>query len=302
MSLLQLASGANRSLPPRARLKLAALVGFALVALVALVPASALADTLLSGFVPTDESPAGYDSVDATRDWAFRVDAPSTWVTSVEVSFERDDASVTDDLTFTIVDDDGGAPGSLVLGTVSVPASSVPVGELGWVTATFDEPVALGPDGSWVILSSNASGAYAYSFLSYRVDTRDNLAFGSGGSWASYRKPYAMPNRVFGSTTPPIIDSDGDGVPDDEDLFPDSDPSQTLVVGGVDLGIDNVALGGGATMLDLLTQAIDGGSNAGQSQSAVSTLLNEWKANGLISGQEKGQITAAVAHLVGRNR
>lgn len=123
---------------------------------------------------------------------------------------------------------------------------------------------------------------------------------------------------------PGPVDSDGDGVPDDEDAFPD-DPSEwadsdgdgvgdnadaypnsalsaTVTIDGVDLGVPNADLGGGATMLDVLSAAIAAEGTGGEVQSSVSALLNEWKAAGLISGRDQGRITSAVAKTRGGKR
>ena len=93
----------------------------------------------------------------------------------------------------------------------------------------------------------------------------------------------------------PVLDSDGDGVPDDQDAFPDSDLFPTVVVGGSDTGVGNHLFPNGATFNDLIAQAKTDASNHGEYVSAVSALTNDWKSVGLISGKEKGKIVSTVA-------
>ena len=53
------------------------------------------------------------------------------------------------------------------------------------------------------------------------------------------------------------VDSDGDGVPDDEDDCPDSDLGTTIVIDGCDTGVENQLLEDGCTMADLIAQCAD---------------------------------------------
>ncbi|WP_412063049.1 hypothetical protein [Rubrivirga sp. IMCC45206] len=92
-----------------------------------------------------------------------------------------------------------------------------------------------------------------------------------------------------------VADSDGDGVPDDEDPFPNSDLGPTVVVDGDDTGVGNHLFPTGATFNDLLGQCAADAATHGEFVSCVSHLTNEWKAAGLISGREKGRIVRAAA-------
>jgi hypothetical protein len=92
-------------------------------------------------------------------------------------------------------------------------------------------------------------------------------------------------------------DIDGDGIVNDDDLFPESDLSPSVIIGGVDLGIDNVLVDDGATMLDLISFVIAISSDHDELQSGISELTNEWKTAGLITGREKGLIQRTTAKL-----
>jgi len=93
------------------------------------------------------------------------------------------------------------------------------------------------------------------------------------------------------------LDSDGDGIPNDQDAFPDSDVSPTITIGGVDLGIENILFDDGSTMIDWLDFVIDESLTHDELQTGIAALTNEWKSEGLISGKEKGVIQRTTAKL-----
>jgi hypothetical protein len=101
--------------------------------------------------------------------------------------------------------------------------------------------------------------------------------------------------RDIGWTFP---DADGDGVADDEDCNPNSDTAPTIVIGGIDTGVPNTLFANGCTMSDLLSDLKDGVATHGDYVSAVAHLTNQWNADGLITGAQKGAIQSAAA----RNR
>jgi len=93
-------------------------------------------------------------------------------------------------------------------------------------------------------------------------------------------------------------DADSDGVVDDEDCNPNSDTAPTIVIGGIDTGVPNTLFPNGCTMSDLLSDLKDGAATHGDYVSAVAHLTNQWNADGLITGAQKGAIQSAAA----RNR
>jgi hypothetical protein len=100
--------------------------------------------------------------------------------------------------------------------------------------------------------------------------------------------------RDIGWTFP---DADGDGVADDEDCNPNSDTSPTIRIGLVDTGVPNTLFPNGCTMSDLLTQLQDPARNHGDYVAAVAQLTNQWVADGLITGTQKGAIENAAGRL-----
>lgn len=98
--------------------------------------------------------------------------------------------------------------------------------------------------------------------------------------------------RDVGWTFP---DADNDGVPNDEDCNPNSNSGPTIVIGGINTGVANTLFANGCTMADLIAQLAANSSNHGEFAAAVAHLSNQWAADGLISGREKGAIQSAAA-------
>lgn len=101
-----------------------------------------------------------------------------------------------------------------------------------------------------------------------------------------------LDNVAFGN---PIIDTDGDGYPDDEDSCPESNLSATVVISGCDSGVRNLLLEDGCTISDLIAVCAANASNHGQFVSCVAHLTNDLKKDGLISGKEKAAIQRCAA-------
>ena len=98
--------------------------------------------------------------------------------------------------------------------------------------------------------------------------------------------------RDVGWTFP---DADGDGVVDDEDCNPNSDVRPTIVLCDRNTGVPNTLFANGCTMADLIAQLAASSGNQGSFVSAVAQLTNQWVADGLITGQQKGAIQSAAA-------
>lgn len=90
-------------------------------------------------------------------------------------------------------------------------------------------------------------------------------------------------------------DSDGDGIIDDLDACPHSDLSPTVVIGGCDSGVPNTLFANGCTIADLIAQCAANASNHGKFVSCVAELTNMLKADGAITGKQKGAIQSCAA-------
>lgn len=102
--------------------------------------------------------------------------------------------------------------------------------------------------------------------------------------------------RDVGWTFP---DADSDGIANDEDCNPESDTRPTIFVGDIDTGVPNTMFANGCFMADLLADVAEGASTHGDFASAVAHLTNQWVADGLITGAQKGAIQRAAARFRG---
>lgn len=94
-------------------------------------------------------------------------------------------------------------------------------------------------------------------------------------------------------------DDDNDGIPDVEDPMQFSNIETTVNIDGCDYGVTNKMTTGdtyGMTMSDMIDALeSDEYRNHGAFVKAMNQLLNKWKAEGLISGKEKGLLTTCTA-------
>jgi hypothetical protein len=98
-----------------------------------------------------------------------------------------------------------------------------------------------------------------------------------------------LDNLCFGN---PVLDTDGDGVADDEDACSESDLGATVVIDGCDSGVSNALAADGCTISDLIGECAEGTSNHGQFVRCVAHLTNDLKKAGEISGADKGAINS----------
>ena len=100
-------------------------------------------------------------------------------------------------------------------------------------------------------------------------------------------------SRFYGIRLSPVSeppDSDGDGIPDDEDSCPESDLSTTVLIDDCNSEVDNTFFEYGCTISDLISECADGAVNHGNFVSCVAHLTNDLKKDGVITGSEKDAI------------
>ncbi len=149
-----------------------------------------------------------------------------------------------------------------------------------------DSPVFLGAD--QMALHPNQSKLYVSEPGALNVYDASN-----GSPLGSITDPAIVgPTGVCFSK---VVDSDGDGIPDDEDACPDSDLSPTVVIQGCDSEVANTLLPNGCTIADLIDECADSAGNHGEFVSCVAQLLNGLKDDGVITGKEKGSIQSCAA-------
>ena len=92
-----------------------------------------------------------------------------------------------------------------------------------------------------------------------------------------------------------VVDTDGDGVADDDDCNPYSDFNPTVVFEGCDSGVANTLFANGCTIADLTHACADDANNHGKFSSCVAAVTNDLKKDGEISGSGKGMIQSCAA-------
>ena len=157
------------------------------------------------------------------------------------------------------------------------------------------------PDGTTVVGSFGSFGYGLCDMTGNVWEWADNPVHDGvikGGAWASpasfcevsvYHTPNPldfMHDSIGFRAVNPITDSDGDGVPDDEDPFPNSDTSPTIIINGEDTGITNVLLEDGSTLSDLIGQVVE----ADHENQDIVGLLVWFKEEGWIDGSEMGRL------------
>ncbi len=170
----------------------------------------------------------------------------------------------------------------------------------------FDEPV-IGFAADW--RSTHSGGTLlAMEFDGTTINFEDHLpGNGTGFLGVIADNPFARVDfdtvtngaEAFGmdnlSFRVAVQDSDGDGIPDDEDACPNSDLSPTIVIGGCDSGVGNLLFEDGCTMADMVAECADGAVFHGQFVSCVALLAVQWRNAGLINDSEIGAIDRCAA-------
>lgn len=90
-------------------------------------------------------------------------------------------------------------------------------------------------------------------------------------------------------------DQDVDLVPDDVDCEPLSDLRPTVVIQGCDSGAPNHLFATGCTLADLIHHLAASADSRGTFVNQVANLTNQLKANGLLTGAQKGALQACAA-------
>lgn len=98
-----------------------------------------------------------------------------------------------------------------------------------------------------------------------------------------------------------VRDSDGDGIPDDEDAFPDSITDPTVVLFGKDSGVENRQYPDGSTLADLFAELPDPGElgNQGRYLKGLNGFLKDLQQDGLLSKNESKAIRKAAVSGLG---
>lgn len=123
-----------------------------------------------------------------------------------------------------------------------------------------------------------------------------------GGSPYYKAGPFGFSDDAVLTVVPPVIDTDGDGVPDGDENGQclSTDLAAPVSIGGIDSGIDNTFFAAsGCAVSDLVDNIVADCSNArnhGKFVSCVALGTNTLKSQGVLTGREKGALQRAAAH------
>lgn len=96
--------------------------------------------------------------------------------------------------------------------------------------------------------------------------------------------------EVHEGEEPPSNDTDGDGIPDDEDEFPNSDLSPTVVIDGADTGVENILFENGGTLADFINALAAEASDHGGFAGSVADLANALRKDGTLTNKESAAL------------
>jgi hypothetical protein len=90
-------------------------------------------------------------------------------------------------------------------------------------------------------------------------------------------------------------DTDGDGVPNEDDECPGSIITPTVVIGGCDSGVQNTVLPNGCTLADTIEECVAGATNHRRLVGCVAQVVKELKQDGVITRPERAAILRCAA-------
>lgn len=85
-------------------------------------------------------------------------------------------------------------------------------------------------------------------------------------------------------------DTDGDGIPDSEDMFTSSDLRPTVFIDGHDTGVENTLFENGATISDYISELAAQAEDHGGFVSSVAHLVNALKKDGVLTNKEAAEL------------
>lgn len=103
------------------------------------------------------------------------------------------------------------------------------------------------------------------------------------------------PHMALAELSFEVTDSDGDGVPDSEDLCPNSDLRPFVNTGGGPTSVANTMDKDGCSIQDLVNAAAAAAKNKGQYVSAITQLANQRRKAGLVSEKQSTELKTGAA-------
>ncbi len=160
------------------------------------------------------------------------------------------------------------------------------------ITASDDARFAAGTVPTVVTLGNNESAVISVSMVVPAATTR---AFDTLTVFARSTSVPDIGNSALVGLPVGTPDGDGDGIPDDSDACPSSNLAPTIVIDGCDSGVANLLQASGCSLSDHIAVIAANANNHGQFVSGVAHFTNQLRADGIITGSEKGAIQSCAA-------
>ena len=153
------------------------------------------------------------------------------------------------------------------------------------------------------VFSGSIQVCISYNDGDYAAESALKLYHFEDPDWVDITDTLDEPNNIICGTSSSLspfallepLDSDGDGIAENDDLCPDSDQSPTVIIDGCQSGVPNPVDPSGCTISDLIAGCAASASNHGSFVSCVAQTSKSLKKNGTISGAEKGAIQSCAA-------
>jgi len=143
-------------------------------------------------------------------------------------------------------------------------------------SSNFNHPMALG--------AINLRGSIRY----YLNGCLDEVAL--------YTRPLTVEEVRSHYQAATSADTDGDGIPDDQDQCVSSDLSSTVVIDGCDSGVPNILFPDGCTISDDIAELAGNSTSHDDFVSSVAHHTNDLMKDGIIRGKQKGAIQSCAGH------
>jgi hypothetical protein len=158
-------------------------------------------------------------------------------------------------------------------------------------------------DASYVTFGAGGSVHYSDAYLRHVFDAPGTYIIGVGKYNAYCNNLGITGNSLHDGATYVLqvslsehgMDSDGDGIADEEDCNSYSDLNPTVMFDGCDTGVANTLVEGGCTIADLAHACSQDATNHGSFSRCVSSVTNDLKRNGDISESDKIMIQSCAA-------
>jgi hypothetical protein len=155
-------------------------------------------------------------------------------------------------------------------------------------------------DADYAAEGAGGSESVFDAYLSYEFTAPGTYVIGVGEAFAECGERPVHADATYElqvslSEAAQVNDADSDGVADDSDCNPNSDPNPTVVLQDCDSGVTNTMFSNGCNVADLVSACAQGASNHGKFSSCVTAVTNDLARNNQIFASDKLLIQSCTA-------